>query len=576
MQRTSGRRYLVAMIALLVVFGISAMYHTSAGLAKQGSIDEMVAGMSLEQKVGQMVMAGIPNYDVSPEAVAMISKSYVGGIMLAARNIRDTRQSADLTSRLQALAAKSGAGVPLLIAADQEGGYVVRLRGEHLFPGNMALGATGSPALVQRVAQAMGTELRAAGINMNFAPVLDVNSNPDNPVIGVRSFGENPVLVAQMGSAYIAGMHAAGVLTTAKHFPGHGDTAQDSHIALPTVAHPRSRLDKVELYPFNQAIKDGVDAIMTAHVTFPAIEPTPAMPATLSPKVLTGLLRNELGFAGLVVTDSMGMAAITQKYGMAEAAIMAVQAGADIVLTASGWNDVDDIVAAILAAVRNGAISESRIDASVRRILAVKERIGLWENGGKAQPLTAAEQQEVAAASAEAAARSVTLVRDVHNRLPLNKDAGKVLVVMASTGSITGAEDAAAPRGPLAQELRKYVPAVSEINCTNKPDAKTRSKIVTQAKSYDTVVMATYYAWSSSYAGQAALVDELSAIGKEPIVVSMREPYDLRKFPYVGTYLAAYSANPESMAAVAQVLAGKQQATGRLPVSIPGLAQAGW
>jgi beta-N-acetylhexosaminidase len=568
---------LVRMIVstLLGLSVLLSVHNVAAAQTHTDHIERLLAQMSIPEKVGQMVMAGIPGYSLTPEAVTLIKQNRVGGIMLAVRNIQDAQQSARLVTSLQGLATQTGLGVPLLIAADQEGGYVARLRGPYLFPGNMALGATRSPELVRQVAYAMGMELRSAGINMNFGPVLDVNSNPDNPVIGVRSFGENPTLVASLGSAYIAGMHDADVLTTAKHFPGHGDTAQDSHIALPTVYHPYDRLQQVELYPFKQAIAEGIDAIMTAHVTFPAIEPTNALPATLSTRVLTDLLRKQMGFTGLIITDSMGMAAITQKYGMADAAVLAVQAGADIVLTASGWNDVTGITERLLAAVQSGVISMERIDESVRRILQAKQRLGLWESVS-VTPLSKAQYQEIAAASAAAAAQSITLVRDLNQRLPIGQKAGRVLVIMATASSVSGVEETTLPTGALAKALSEYLPQVAEIQCESKPNTAARKRIVDQAVTYDTVILATYYAWSPAYVGQVQLLDELMVRGKEPIVVAMREPYDLRAFPSVGTFLAAYSTNPESATAVARVLVGKQSATGRLPVSIPGLYPAGW
>src|SRR5690606_667232 len=256
----------------------------------------------------------------------------VGGVILFARNIRDPVQVANLTRSLQQLAQSSGARIPLFIATDQEGGIVARLRSPAaVMPGAMALGAASSPELAYEAGRSTARQLLAVGINMNFAPVVDVNNNPANPVIGVRSFGEDPELVAELGAAFIRGQQEEGVISTAKHFPGHGDTDTDSHIALPRADHPRVRLDQVELVPFRAAIAAGVDAIMTAHVTFPSIDPTPGLPATLSHRVLTGLLREELGHEGLIVTDAMEMQAITANFGIAEAAVRAVEAVGDMV-----------------------------------------------------------------------------------------------------------------------------------------------------------------------------------------------------------------------------------------------------
>ncbi len=577
----SRRNNLLIITAICVaaaLFGWWALRQAPAGRKRAVDPAEVLARMTLEQKVGQMVLAGFPGYELATEADTLVRQYCLGGVMLASRNIKDVRQTTDLAGRLQKLAAGSCAGVPLFVAADQEGGYVVRLRGPYRFPGNMALGAAGDAELARQVGQAMGGELKAAGINMDFAPVLDVNSNPANPVIGVRSFGERPEAVAELGVAFIAGLHEAGVMAAAKHFPGHGDTAQDSHIALPSVPHSRARLDKVELLPFRQAIAAGVDAIMTAHVTFPAIEPAPGVPATLSEKVLTGLLRQELGYGGLIITDAMEMKAIVDNFGLPEAAVRAIQAGADIVLVAwpADWQQALRVVEAVVAAVRNGTLAESRIDASVLRILTAKVAAGLWENGARARPLSKAEQRELAAVSAAAAARSITLVRDEKQRLPLGRQGEKVLVITPELGNVTGAEDTGGAQAGLAQALGRHIAGVGEASMPAKPDKTIRERLVAQAREYDTVVVATYYAWAPAYVGQAELVLDLVKAGKEPVVVALREPYDLLRFPAVGTYLAAFSANPESLAAVADVLAGREKAAGRLPVSLPGLYAVGY
>lgn len=570
----------IALPLLLALAAMATLYvlnRPPAGRAHQGTIDELLARMTPEQKVGQLVMAGFPGYEVSAEVSTLVGKYLLGGVMLTARNIRSPEQTADLTARLQALAAKNGAAIPLLVAADQEGGYVVRLRGRNRFPGNMALGAASSPELTRRVAFSIGQELRSVGINMNFAPVVDVNSNPANPVIGVRSFGENPKAVAEHADAFIRGLHEAGVLSTAKHFPGHGDTSQDSHIALPSVNHPRSRLEQVELYPFKRAVASGTDAIMTAHVTFPAIEPTPGLPATLSAKVLTGLLRQELGFQGLIFTDAMEMKAITDNFGLREAAVRAVIAGADIVLVGwpADWRQALVAVDALLEAVNNGTITESRVDESVRRVLAAKQRLGLFDAAPRARLLSRTEREAIEAISKQAAEQSITLVRDQRGRLPLGPKDGKVLVVVPAIGAVTGAEDSNAPGVALAKALRQHLPVVDEASIPSQPSAADRSRIVAQAARYDTVVMGTYYAWSNAYAGQAALVQELMDANREPVVIALREPYDLGRFAAVGTYLATYSANTESLEAVAAVLVGKREAPGRLPVTLPGLHPMG-
>ncbi|MGI6542757.1 MAG: beta-N-acetylhexosaminidase [Limnochordia bacterium] len=573
----AGRRHMTIglLVIAVIVLAIWTMRHLPTGKAKQIDIDVLMRRMTLEQKIGQMVLAGFPGYEAGAEVKTLVEQYHLGGVILMTRNIRDAEQVTRLTQKLQMLAGRNGAGIPLFIAVDQEGGYVARIRFDRRYPGNMALGAARSPDLTRRVAEAMGREMRAAGINMNFAPVVDVNSNPNNPVIGVRSFGEQPRLVAELGAAYVAGLHDAGVVATTKHFPGHGDTAQDSHIALPTVPHERQRLEQVELYPFREVIAAGTDAIMTAHVTFPAIEPTAGLPATLSDKVLTNLLRQELGFSGLVITDAMEMKAIVNNFGVGEAAVKAVQAGADIVLV--GWPDdwrmAVQVFEALTQAARQGMISPERIDTSLRRILEVKQRFQLWDEASWALPLTKEQQTQAQQISEEAALAAITLVRDQNKRLPLEKKQ-RILVVAPSISGVSAAEDADHPSVVLADVLRSHLETVGKISYPSRPDQASITQIVTEAARYDIVVLATYYAWATAYSGQVQLVQDLIAAGREPIVIALREPYDLIKFPSVGTYLAAYSANPETLAAVAAVLTGKAEAKGLLPVSLPGLYQA--
>ncbi|MFW6229939.1 MAG: glycoside hydrolase family 3 protein, partial [Halanaerobium sp.] len=288
-------------------------------------MDRRIAAMSLEEKVGQLFQVGFSGSTVNDEIKDLIENYHIGGVIYFSRNIKNPAQTAELSNNLQQLALDSGSGFPLFISADQEGGTVTRLKGATHFPGNMALGAAQSKNLTEKVAQATASELKNLGINVNLAPVLDVNNNPANPVIGVRSFGEDPELVAELGMSYIKGLQSEGITATAKHFPGHGDTDTDSHLDLPIIKHQRSRLDEVELYPFKKAIEAGVDSIMTAHVYFPAIEKEEGIPATLSKSVLTDLLRDELKFEGLIITDCMEMNAIVNTFGTVEGAVRTIE-----------------------------------------------------------------------------------------------------------------------------------------------------------------------------------------------------------------------------------------------------------
>lgn len=575
MQRRWG--LLALLVAVSLGVGVVLWGGGQTPPASARDLDELLASMTLEQKVGQMVMAGFPGYAVGSEAIQLIRQHHVGGVILFARNIRDPLQVASLTQSLQQLAQENSARIPLFIAADQEGGIVARLRsGTAVMPGAMALGAAGSPDLAYEAGRSTAKQLLAVGINMNFAPVVDVNNNPANPVIGIRSFGEDPERVAELGAAFIRGQQGEGVISTAKHFPGHGDTDTDSHIALPRVDHPRERLDQVELVPFRAAIESGVDAIMTAHVTFPAVDPTPGLPATLSHRTLTGLLREELGHEGLIVTDAMEMQAITANFGIAEAAVRAVEAGADIVLVAwpNDWYDAVRVIQALLAAARSGRISQERIDASVERILRLKFKRGLFDF----KPLDVAEvpdhvgRPEDHALAREIARSAVTVVKDEQGIIPLEpKQIGTVLVVIPQLSDLTQAEERGTSRSTLGEVVRQRVPAAQEIVIGTNPSVNDRTRVLTAARSVDTVIIGTYRANQN----QALLVNDLRRLGKRLIVVALREPYDLLRFPDVPTYVMSYGYLPIHMEALGDVLFGDAPAKGRLPVSLPGLFDLG-
>lgn len=348
---------------------------------QESGLDMVVAEMSLSDKIGQMLMCGFEGTAVPDDGIReLVAKGGIGGVIYFARNIETPEQVARMTAELQQAAAEGGKA-PLWISIDQEGGMVARItEGVALMPGGMAIAAAGSVEDAYQAALISGRELSAMGINLNYTPVLDVNNNARNPVIGVRSFGESPEKVADYGAATIRGFQDAGVAATAKHFPGHGDTDVDSHLDLPTVRHDRARMDSVELVPFRRAIAEGVDAMMSAHIYFPALEQE-KFPVTLSKAVLTGLLREELGFGGIIMTDCMEMNAIAEHYGTVEASVLAIEAGADIVLISHRADRQLAAIEAILHAVAEGRISETRIDDSVRRLLALKVKRGVIAAG---------------------------------------------------------------------------------------------------------------------------------------------------------------------------------------------------
>lgn len=332
-----------------------------------------IQNMSLKQKIGQLLMCGFHGHEVPESLRMLIQEHHIGGIIYFARNVKSVGQVAELGVQLQDMAHQSGAP-SIWIAVDQEGGMVARLtEGVTLFPGQMALAAGGDPASAYEAGFITGRELKAMGINLNFAPVLDVNNNPANPVIGVRSFGELPERVGLFGASLVKGLQQAEVAATAKHFPGHGDTDADSHLDLPTIPHSRERIDEVELVPFRAAIQAGVDAIMSSHIYFPEYEPR-KLPATLSSAVLNGLLRESLGYEGIIVTDCMEMEAIATHYGTVEAAVMALEAGADLILVSHTFELQLAALQAIADAVQSGRLSEERIERSVERLLALKAK----------------------------------------------------------------------------------------------------------------------------------------------------------------------------------------------------------
>ncbi len=345
-------------------------------------IDTLLAQMTVAQKVGQIMVIGFDSATITAEERALIETMHLGGVVLFARNVESPRQLAAYNAELQRLARASG-HPGLILCIDQEGGRVARLKeaqGFTEFPSAQAVGDTGDAENARRIARVLAAELRAVGINMDLAPVLDVNNNAANPIIGNRSFGADAARVAACGVAFIETLQAAGIAACGKHFPGHGDTTVDSHLALPVVPYDRARLDQIELAPFRAAIAAGVASIMSAHIAFPAIDPTPSLAATLSPKVMTGLLRDEMQFAGVRMTDSLEMGALaTSGYPVPLAAATALQAGADVLLFNEGHDRHRAAHALCVERVTRGEIPLARLDEAVRRVLQLKARFGILQ-----------------------------------------------------------------------------------------------------------------------------------------------------------------------------------------------------
>jgi beta-N-acetylhexosaminidase len=519
--------------------------------------------LTLEEKIGQLLLIGFPGAEVTPELRQMIEQRHVGGVILFAinGNIQSPAQVARLCADLQRIAA--GSGHPgLLIAIDQEGGETSRLReasGFSELPPPMALAAGGGPAQAAQAARLLAAEMRAVGINVDFAPVLDVNVNPRNPIIGVRSFGDDPQRVAEMGVAFMGGLQAGGVLAFGKHFPGHGDTDQDSHLALPAVPHGRARLEAVEFVPFKAAVAAGIDGIMSAHVTFPAFDPDHT-PATLSRQVLDGLLRREWGFEGLVVTDSLEMGALTRSLGLTpgQGAVRAFQAGADLLLFNQGYADHRQAFDLLRQALADGAVSADRLEASVGRILRAKQRLGLLEAAPAGQadlPDLAQVGSPLARQEADALAlQAISILRNRDGLLPLAADARPNVVETpdcSGLAALLGAPGLRLPAAPAPQDLEAALQAAEP----GQPWIVLLQNVSAQP-------------W------QAQLAGRLTAAGKPLILVAAGAPYDLMAFPAAGTMLACYGSQPPLLRALARVLCG-ESAGGRLPVALPGLMPAG-
>ncbi|GAA2623210.1 glycoside hydrolase family 3 protein [Actinomadura fulvescens] len=486
-------------------------------------IPGFVADMSVPEKVGQLF---VPTFSSQADAQSMIKRYKVGGFIYFPGNMRTPEQTAAQSNALQ-----KASKIPLVLGVDEEQGIVSRTPFITSFPGNMALGATGRPADARAAAQVTGAELRAVGINQNYAPVADVNVDPANPVIGVRSFGSDPALVSRLLDAAIQGYQAAGVAATAKHFPGHGDTSTDSHTGLPVIKHSRAEWERLDAPPFKAAIASDVDAIMSAHIVVPKLDGS-GDPSTLSRKVLTGLLRDSLGFRGVIVTDSLQMQGARTKYGDASVPVRAVNAGADQLLMPPSLPRAYD---AVLTAVRTGKISERRLDEAVSRILRLKERRGLFR-GTRADPGRASQIVGSRASKAtvrQVAEHAVTLVRNEGGLLPLKR--GSVYV--------------SGPRSDvLAAALRRE-----------------GVRTVGSATDADAAVLTTLDA------GAATTADRVGALASLPVIVAaLGRPYDLDKADRAKAALATYSSGSPSLAALAKTLAGTIKPTGKLPVPAAG------
>ena len=488
----------------------------------------------------------------------LIEDYYVGGIIYFRRNIESLKQVSTLSNELQKLSANKRPYLPLIISTDQEGGRVSRLAGGTHFPGNMVIGASRQSSLAGKAGGAIAGELKAVGINMDFAPVLDVSNNPLNIVIGTRSFGGDPLLVANMGVAFIKGMQKEGVIACAKHFPGHGDTAVDSHLDLPVIECDRERLEKVEIYPFKAVIEAGVDSIMTAHIYVPALESKKGIPATLSYSILTNLLRRKLGYAGVIITDCLEMKAIADNFGTVEGAVMAIEAGVDIVLVSHTLDKQKAAIEKTIKAVKEGRITEERIDQSVWRILKLKEqKIGF--KGAPVSDYRKINKEKEEKIAYEISKDGVTLVKDENNLIPIKNNYKKVLVIDFPIKKLSLVEDDIEGNNLLINFLRKEEIKVKYIAL---PCSESE---LTLPEGTDLIIVCAYDAVHNAY--QVKEIKKLQSTGT-PLIVLSSNPYDLQVLPGITTFLAIYDYSSFNLEVAGEILIGKYKAKGTLPVTL--------
>jgi beta-N-acetylhexosaminidase len=539
--------------------------------------------MSTKEKVGQLFVQNVygsdattpdarnlPLYGVASPA-DVVRKYHLGGVIYFAwtDSVKDPAQITGLSNGLQRAAIGSGAHIPLTVGTDQEQGVVTRIGPPATqFPGSMALGASRSTADARTAAAITGRELKAMGINVDYAPDADVNVNPLNPVIGTRSFSSDPALVSSMVAAQVKGYQKdAGVIASPKHFPGHGDTATDSHTGIPVITHTRAQWEQTDAPPFRAAIRAGTDMIMSGHLVVPALDPS-GDPATLSKPILTGILREQLGYRGVIVTDSLAMQGVRDKYGDGEVAVRAVLAGADTLLMAP---DMDAAYTSVLAAVESGRISTKRLDQSVARILLMKLKHGILVHPyADASRLDRVVGTRANLAAADAISnRTTTVLRNDDRTLPLRASGTKILVTGYGATTTATLGDALTRRGS----------TVTRRETGAAPTDAAIVDAVSHAAGQDAVVVTTMKAWDTSVTdpkgGQQRLVKALVATGVPVVVVAVRDPYDIAYLPGVRTYLATYSYSPVAIEAAVRVIVGEVGPTGTLPVDVPVAGQPG-
>ena len=633
-----GRRMKKVLASAMSLSMVASMAMSGVG-ATTSRVDSLLSNMSLRQKITQMMMVDFRQWKTADEEaksdftkmnseVQKIVEDYdFGSVIFFANNIKETEQSYNLTMDLQKAATKDN-GIPLLITTDQEGGIVYRLGSGTALPGNMALGATGDVNNAKIAGEIIGSELSSLGINTTLAPVVDVNNNANNPVIGLRSYGEDAEMVGKMASAEIEGLAEYNVIGCAKHFPGHGDTATDSHYGLPMVNKSKEELLNNELKPYQVAINQGIEMIMSAHILYPQLDNTTVysektkqqekLPSTLSHKILTNLLKEEMGFKGVVVTDAMNMAGIAATYDEVQAVKLAINAGVDLICMPTNitcledMSKLDAIIDGVEKAVNDGEIQESRLDDAVTRILTLKENKGIldWKesNYSLEKALATVGSDENRAKEREIAAKAVTVVKNENNTLPLNvTKKSKVLLVAAENNQRSlmkyGAERAKnaglIPDGAEVKVTRYMDRTLASDATVINADGSTYTSAMTDLLDWcDTLVVVSDNSglnvakahYNNNYTGTPYnLVDyvEKADASKTTVVISANKPYDVQMYPNADAIMAVYgskgdpteqliggatgstSASGPNITAGVEVAFGVFGASGKLPVSIP-------
>ena len=591
--------------AALLAAGVLLSAQPSAGRLKLDAdgerwVETTLKKMTLDDKVGQLLVSSFQSDFMSTDSpdfeklVRAVHEYRVGGfhvfggaeaapdVLLDAHygstTLGQPLAAASILNRLQAIAP-----YPLLNSADFETGAGFRLEGATTFPRNMAFGAAGDEKLAYQAGRVTAVESRAIGVQVNFGPVVDVNNNPRNPVINTRSFGEDPALVARLGSAYVRGLQDGGMIATLKHFPGHGDTDVDSHLGLPIIRDPRATIESTELPPFKAGIAAGAGAVMTGHIEMPALDPAPNTPTTLSQPIVSGVLRRELGFDGLIYTDSMGMAGVTQLYTPGDAAVRAIKAGNDVVLHSP---DEGAAFAGLKAAVESGQIPRAQLDASVERILRAKAFAGL--NRTRAVNLDALPTivggREHQAIADEVSQRSMTLVKDQRDQVPLKAPRSAHVLYLSILDSPSGWR-IAAPSRTFIPELKQRWPNVTAIELSERSTANEVELVRAIAPRYDAIV-ASVFVRAASGSGRMDLPPNMQALlralarqteqSKKPFVaVLFGNPYTAAFLPDVPAILVTYDFYDRAERSAVRALAGEAAIAGHLPIGLPGVAERG-